>query len=99
MVALAEAGDAGCARVLADTGRHVGVAAASLCNLLNPQLLLIGGELALAGELLLEPLRRAIERYAVPSAARTVQVRTAALGARAQALGAVALGLRAASPR
>lgn len=98
VVALAEAGDAGCARVLADTGRHVGVAAAGLCNLLNPQLILIGGELALAGEWLLEPLRRAIERYAVPSAARTVQVRTAALGARAQVLGAVALGLRAANP-
>lgn len=98
IVAMAEAGDPACARVLADTGRNVGIAAASLCNLLNPERLLIGGELALAGELLLEPLRAALRRYAIPSAVRTLDVRIAALGARAQVLGAVALGLRAAMP-
>jgi predicted NBD/HSP70 family sugar kinase len=98
VVAMAENGDAACVRVLADTGRHVGVAAASLCNLLNPERLVIGGELALAGDLLLGPLREVLARYAVPSAVRSLEVRVAELGSRAQVLGAVALGLRSALP-
>ena len=98
IVAMAERGDAACIRVLADTGRHVGVAAASLCNLVNPERLVIGGELALAGELLLGPMREVVGRYAVPSAVRSLDIRVAELGPRAQVLGAVALGLRSALP-
>ena len=98
IVAMAEGGDAACIRVLADTGRHVGVAAASLCNLVNPERLVIGGELALAGELLLGPMREVVGRYAVPSAVRSLDIRVAELGPRAQVLGAVALGLRSALP-
>ncbi|MBC2642321.1 MULTISPECIES: ROK family transcriptional regulator [unclassified Rhodococcus (in: high G+C Gram-positive bacteria)] len=98
IVAMAEGGDAACIRVLADTGRHVGIAAASLCNLVNPERLVIGGELALAGELLLGPMREVVGRYAVPSAVRALDIRVAELGPRAQVLGAVALGLRSALP-
>ncbi|MBA8962271.1 putative NBD/HSP70 family sugar kinase/DNA-binding CsgD family transcriptional regulator [Rhodococcus percolatus] len=98
IVAMAEGGDAACIRVLADTGRHVGVAVASLCNLVNPERLVIGGELALAGELLLGPMREVVGRYAVPSAVRSLDIRVAELGPRAQVLGAVALGLRSALP-
>jgi predicted NBD/HSP70 family sugar kinase len=98
IVAMAEGGDAACIRVLADSGRHVGVAAASLCNLVNPERLVIGGELALAGELLLGPMREVVGRYAVPSAVRSLDIRVAELGPRAQVLGAVALGLRSALP-
>ena len=57
------AGDPGCTRVVADSGGLIGGAVAQLCNLLNPQLVVVGGDLARAGDLLLEPLRRAVEKY------------------------------------
>jgi predicted NBD/HSP70 family sugar kinase len=93
-VAAALRGDAGCRRILGDTGRTVGVAVANLCNILNPELILIGGELAQAGDLLLDPMRDVVARYGVPGAVRDVVIRTAGLGDRAELLGAVALGLR-----
>nr|MDT0666121.1 ROK family protein [Micromonospora sp. DSM 115978] len=57
MLALARDGDAGCQRVVADAGRAIGVAVANLCNLVNPELVVVGGDLAAAGDLLLDPLR------------------------------------------
>ncbi len=93
LVALARGGDAACQRVIADAARFVGVAAATLCNALNPELLVIGGELAGTGELLLEPLRASIARYAIPAAADGVRVVAGELGERAELLGALVLVL------
>lgn len=94
VIARALDGDAGCRRVIEDVGRYVGVAVANLCNLLNPALVAVGGELAPAGELLLEPMRGVVRRHAVPATASAVTVTTSQLGERAQALGALALVLR-----
>lgn len=93
-IARAQAGDPGCVRVIADAGRHIGVAAANLANLLNPEVIVVGGELAQAGDLLLEPLRTVVRRYAIPSAASLAEVVTTQLGDRAEALGALALALQ-----
>ena len=90
---MAQDGDAACSRVLADTGRQAGVAVASLCNLFNPERILIGGELAQAGELLLAPMRESVRRCGIPSSTEGLTIRLAELGARASALGAVALAL------
>jgi predicted NBD/HSP70 family sugar kinase len=62
-----------------------------LCNVLNPSLLVVGGELASAGDLLLEGVRESIQRWALPSAADAMAVVPGALGDRAEVLGAVAL--------
>jgi glucokinase-like ROK family protein len=94
VISLAAEGDSGCARVIADAGRHIGVGVANLCNLLNPQRIIVGGDLAGAGDLLLEPLREAVRRYAIPSAARSVSVVVGELGDRAEVLGALALVLQ-----
>ncbi|HZI97043.1 MAG TPA: ROK family transcriptional regulator [Actinomycetales bacterium] len=87
----ARGGDPGCRRVVADAGRHIGVAAASLCNLLNPQRIVVGGGLAAAGDLLLDPLRDVVNRFAIPSAAERVTVTVSELAERAEVIGAVAL--------
>jgi predicted NBD/HSP70 family sugar kinase/biotin operon repressor len=92
-IARAHAGDAACIRVLADAGRHIGVAIANLANLLNPEVIVVGGELAEAGDLLLDPMRTVLRRYAIPSAASTAEIVIAVLGERAEALGALALAL------
>jgi predicted NBD/HSP70 family sugar kinase len=91
LVALAHAGDPGCRRVLSDAGRAVGRALADLCNCLNPEVLIVGGDLAAAGEPLLEGVREAIRRYALPAAAEAVRVTAGTLGERAEVLGALAL--------
>lgn len=93
VVRLARSGDPGCARVIADTGRHLAVGVGALCNLLNPRVVVVGGEIAEAGEVLLAPLRTALTRYAIPSATQRLTVVKGALGARAEVLGAVALVL------
>ena len=42
-------GDSAARRVLADAGRHIGTALATLCDLLNPELIVVGGELSRGG--------------------------------------------------
>jgi predicted NBD/HSP70 family sugar kinase len=91
MTALARDGDPGCRRVIADAGHSVGRVAAMLCNQFNPERIVVGGELALAGDLLLEPMRESIRRYAVPAAVEDLTVVAGALGERAELMGALAL--------
>jgi len=98
IVARAHDGHAPSARVLADTGHRVGIALGGLCSILTPSRVVVGGELALAGELLLDPLRTALHHSALPGAVHLVTVVLAALGERAHVLGAVALALDRVTP-
>lgn len=98
LVAAALDGDLGSRRVIADAGRAVGAAAAVLCNLLNPQRLVVGGELAGAGELLLAPIQEALVRQALPAAVRMVEVVPAELADSAAVRGALAAVVRSATP-
>lgn len=93
-VRMAVEGDVACARVIGDIGRNVGVAAANVCNLLNPSVVVIGGTLVPAGEILMEPLRGALQRFAIPAVGASTEVEASTLGRRAESLGAVALALR-----
>jgi predicted NBD/HSP70 family sugar kinase len=91
---LAEDGDLACRRVLAEVGRQLGVAAAKICNLVNPDRVVLGGQLARAGELVLEPMRESVRRYGVDAAREAVEIVPSLLGERAGVLGALALVLR-----
>ena len=93
MLRLAHEGDLGCRRVIADAGRVVGSAAAFVFNLLNPQRLVVGGDLAEAGDLLLDGVRESVRLAALPAAAETATVVAGVLGERAQVLGALALAV------
>ena len=93
VLSLAAEGDNASRRAIAEAGRQIGVAVANLCNLLNPERIVIGGQLSEAGDVLLDPLRESISRYAVQAAAETVQVVPAAFGIRAELMGALALAL------
>ena len=87
LLRLVQEGNKGAVRAIDDAGEAVGRALASLVTLVNPELVIVGGDLAAAGEVLFEPLRRAIARHALPSAAKDVTVVPGALGDRAEALG------------
>jgi len=90
VIALAHAGDAGCRRVLADAGRHIGVATANMYNLLDPELIVIGGSLAPAGEILIDPLRESMARRAIHAGEAIPPVIVGELGEQAVVTGAAA---------
>jgi predicted NBD/HSP70 family sugar kinase len=91
MIELAQEGDPACRRVLGDSARIVGQVVAALCNQLNPERVVIGGTVSPAGELVLEPMRDVVHRYAIPAAADDAKVVQGALGERAELLGALIL--------
>jgi len=88
---LVAAGDRGARRAVADAGEAIGRALSMLVNVLNPELVVVGGDLAPAGSVLLDPIRAAIERHGVAPAAGAVRVTAGTLGDRAEVLGAAGL--------
>ncbi len=70
----ARQGDRAARRVLAEVGDALGRGVASLICVLNPQVVVIGGGLAGAGNLILKPLRRAVARWGQPLARRQVKI-------------------------
>jgi predicted NBD/HSP70 family sugar kinase len=91
MLDLVADGDLAAKRVVNDAGRAVGRAVADLCNFLNPAAVIVGGDLSLAGDALLDGVREEIDRYALPGAAEAVEVKAGVLGDRAEMLGALAV--------
>jgi predicted NBD/HSP70 family sugar kinase len=91
LLELCEAGDSATQRLIGDAGRAIGIAVANLCNLVNPQCVIVGGDLSAAGEVLLGPLRDTVRRHAIPSAVEDLEVVAGVLGERAELLGALAM--------
>jgi glucokinase len=89
----AAAGDEAARAVLASAGRWLGIGLVSLLHVLGPERLLVGGGVAEAGDLLLDPLRKTIDDYGMPFLTRPLTVARAALTADAGLLGAAAVGL------
>jgi glucokinase len=90
----ARRGDETAASIIAEAGVAIGVALTSLIHVFRPHIVLLGGGVAEAGELLLEPARRTIERLASPFYLDQLEgVRRAALGSDAGAIGAATLVL------
>ena len=83
-------GNVSALRTLEDAGLHVGWALAAVVNLLNPDLVVVGGEMARAGDLLLDSVRIGLRRHALDTAASTPVV-ASELGERASLVGAVLL--------
>lgn len=91
VIAAAAEGDAVAREVLAQAGRAIGVAVGNLINLLNPDLVVVGGGTSRAGAWLLDPLRRAALERALPVHAQRVRIAPAWLGEESVAAGAAAL--------
>lgn len=72
-------------------GRYIGAALACYADINNPELIVIGGGMAAAGDLLLGPIRQVFTERALPANARAARITTAALGSDAGAVGAAAL--------
>jgi predicted NBD/HSP70 family sugar kinase len=85
------AGDPATLRVLDAAGVAIGRALASIANLINPEVIVIGGPLAGLGAILLAPIRRGLLRHAVPIIGEATTLVMSSLGDRAEALGAASL--------
>jgi glucokinase len=84
----AKAGDADALRVLDILGQRLGIGIANAINLFDPEEIVIGGGVSVAGDLLLDPARAVAERYTVPGLGRHTTIRLARHGAQAGVLGA-----------
>lgn len=93
VIELVTAGDPGAVRVIGDAGRAIGRVLADVVNSLNPEMLVLGGELASAGEPFVSAVRESVERYAQPGIARELRVELGALAGRSELIGAAALAL------
>ncbi|MDR3202050.1 MAG: ROK family transcriptional regulator [Bifidobacteriaceae bacterium] len=92
-VRMARAGSPAAVRLLEDMGHHIGAALANLCNLVNPDLVALGGPITAAGRLLLEPVRAEVRRRAIPAASEFVRIEVARHAERSAVFGAVSLAL------
>lgn len=89
-------GDPLALRVVQEAAEYLGIAVAGLLNLMNPSMVILGGELARLGELLLAPLRETIRTRTLVSSLAVSEVRIGELGPRTIAVGASTLVLEAA---
>jgi glucokinase len=85
------AGDPLAEKVMAQTGNYLGIAMAGVVNIINPELLIIGGGVAGAGEMLIGKVRETIKKRAMAQQAALVKVVSAELGEDAGLIGAAML--------
>jgi predicted NBD/HSP70 family sugar kinase len=92
-VRLARDGDAGGRRLFADAGRAVGRAAGAICNVVNPEMVIVGGDMSVVGDVLVDAVREGISLSTIPAIGNETPVVPGLLGDRAEVLGAIGLVL------
>ncbi len=88
---LAHDGDQAAREVIELIGTRLGVAVASFVNIFNPEVVVIGGGVIAAGELLLAPVRATVAARALPPSRDEVRIVAARFGVEAGMIGAAAL--------
>jgi len=84
-------GDGVSISVVRDTAKYLGMAAANLVVVTDPEMLVLGGIMASAADLLLEPMRTEIARRLPKAMVEALRIETASLGDDAAAIGAARL--------
>jgi glucokinase len=92
-------GDTAARRIIAVAGHRLGEGIASLINVLNPELIVLGGSLIKMGDIYLGPMREAAASEAFPQHWRDVRIVEVALGDQSPALGAASLAADLSHPR
>jgi glucokinase len=88
VTALAVLGDAAACSVMAAVGRSLGAGLASVVNIFEPEVIVIGGGAAAAGDLLLDPAREVVAQRALRPSRDVVRIVPALLGEEAGMVGA-----------
>jgi len=88
LVRLANEGEQRAIEILDGIGRHLGSGIGTLVNIFNPELVVIGGGFAAAGDFVLEPAREVMRREALAHAGDRIPIVRAELGTAAGLIGA-----------
>ena len=91
LMKLAKRGNKKAIRVYREVGEYLGLGLASVVNILNPDIIVIGGGIANAGELLFKPTRKIMKENIISSLAKTTKIIKARFGEDAGAIGAALL--------
>jgi predicted NBD/HSP70 family sugar kinase len=91
VVALMRAGNTRAAQLVRQAGREVGGVMASIVNFFNPSVIVIGGDIAEAGEHVLAGVREVIYSRSLPLATQHLSIRASELGDRAGVIGAAVM--------
>jgi len=93
--AAARAGDSAVRSLLEERGRYMGIALATLVNIFNPELILLGGILAQGSDLFLPAIEATVRQRAFADLGRKVRIGVAPVGDQVGLVGAAALALDA----
>ena len=89
----ARAGDQATQDMLEERACYMGIALANLVNILNPDLIVLGGILAQGEDLLLPTVEKVMRQRAFANLGTQVQVQVTGFGPQAGVIGAAALAL------
>ena len=93
VVDLVRAGDGDAIAVVREAGRDIGDVVAMMVNLINPSVVVIGGQLAAAGEHLLAGIREVVYQRSLPLATEHLRIVPSQAGGEAGVLGASAMAI------
>jgi glucokinase len=93
VVSAARLGDINCCLTLQRAAAYIGMGVANLISIFNPQMVVLGGGLMQAGDLLLDPIRREVLKWAHPRAAAQARIELSQLGERVGLFGAARIAL------
>ena len=91
---LAAAGDPVARRITEDVYQYLAIALANMVHIINPGVIILGGQVAQAGDLLTRPLQERLQDLCLKAATRSLRVTQGTLGADANLVGAVTLALQ-----
>lgn len=86
--------DALAGQVVTEAAELLGIAVAGLLNLMNPAMVILGGDLSGFGDLVLEPIREIVRRRTLVSHVMAAELITSALGPQSIAIGAATMVLK-----
>ncbi|MDP3804890.1 MAG: ROK family protein, partial [Candidatus Omnitrophota bacterium] len=82
------------AQIIRNAALNLGVRTAYLVNLFDPEVVVIGGGIEKAGDLILKPIKEAVKKFALSKQADQIKVVSNSLGDDAVGLGAASLAIR-----
>jgi predicted NBD/HSP70 family sugar kinase len=91
----ARAGDGVAISVVRDSARYVAMAVVNIATVLDPEVIVLGGPMTSAGDLLLEPVRQECQHWLPPAMASCLRIEMSPLGEHGIAIGAAFLALAA----
>ena len=90
----ASQGDELSLRIFNEATDHIGIGIANLVNLFNPEMVIVGGGVSLAGDLFFDNIRRVVGQHVIQSSGKDLPIIPVAFGENAALMGAFALILK-----